>query len=402
MSPATAAAFIVLLEGLSFGATFPVISYYSQQLGGNAISVGVMFGLVSAPRILTNPFFGILSDRIGRRPVLLINTLGTLAGSIGWSLAPNLFWFGVSRAVTGIFGAQAALAQTIVADVTTPEERARKLGNLGAAFGIAFSLGPVLGGLVAHYTSYATVGWLCAAMQVLSMYVILAGLRETVSPAPKERPEVHLMQRPRVLHLLTIITVVTLGFSIFNGTYQLVAEHVYKFGPRRTSVAIAFSGIMIAATQRGLVRRVARGGREPLLARAGMLVLVAGFTAIAFTPPEWMFWLSTAVISIGIALYSPMLTALLSHCATAEEQGAVSGYNLAAQGIGRAGGTVLGGAMYYIGGVHLAGYSGIIGGPFAAFGVGAVLILSAFLLFLPFRSSRVETAAGPSAADIAN
>lgn len=390
MSPITAASLIVLLEGLSFGATFPVLSYYCQHLGGSPLAVGLMFALVSGPRIVTNPMFGSIADRVGRRPVLVFNTLGTLVGSITWAIAPTLTWLAISRLITGVCGAQAALSQAIVADVTTPDERAAKLGHLGAAFGIAFSLGPILGGLGAYYASYAAVGWLCALMQVLSLFVIVFGLRETTRAAASQRPEVHLMQRPRVLHLLSVLAIVTLGFSIFNGTYQLVAEHVYKFGPRRTSLAIAFSGIVIAAVQRGIVRRVARGGREPLLARLGMGVLACGFVMIALTPPEWVFWVSTAIVSIGTALYSPMLTALLSHCATADEQGSISGYSLAAQGIGRAGGTVLGGAMFQTGAKYIAGTSGVVGGPFAAFGTGALLVLIALGLFIPIRPIRTS------------
>src|SRR5262245_37909424 len=142
MPPLYAAALVVLLEALCFTTGFPVLSYYAQRLGGDAAWVGILFGLVAWPKVVSNPIWGTLSERLGRRPVLAINTLGTLAGSIGWALAPNIGMLAISRALVGIFGGQAGLAQAIAADVAPPEKRAAAMGVLGGAFALSLTLGP--------------------------------------------------------------------------------------------------------------------------------------------------------------------------------------------------------------------------------------------------------------------
>jgi DHA1 family tetracycline resistance protein-like MFS transporter len=115
MSPVLAAAVVVLLEGLVLWAVFPIMSYYCAEFGGGPVAVGVMFALLSAPRVICNPLFGWLAERFGRRPLMAVASLGTMAGSILWAVSPDLTWLAVSRAIAGVFGAQAALSATVVA-----------------------------------------------------------------------------------------------------------------------------------------------------------------------------------------------------------------------------------------------------------------------------------------------
>lgn len=179
MPPPLVAALIVLCEALTFTLTLPVLAFFNARLGGSPLFLGVLFALVSAPKILTNPVFGRLSDRVGRRPILAINTVGTLGGSVLWALSGDLLLLAASRAVIGIFSAQAGLAQSVVADSSTRERRAAAMGLLGAAFGVALAIGPPLGGWVAAAFGYAAVGWLCAALQLISLALIAFVLRET-------------------------------------------------------------------------------------------------------------------------------------------------------------------------------------------------------------------------------
>ena len=179
MPPPLVAALIVLCEALTFTLTLPVLAFFNARLGGSPLFLGVLFALVSAPKILTNPVFGRLSDRVGRRPILAINTVGTLGGSVLWALSGDLLLLAASRAVIGVFSAQAGLAQSVVADSSTRERRAAAMGLLGAAFGVALAIGPPLGGWVAAAFGYAAVGWLCAALQLISLALIAFVLRET-------------------------------------------------------------------------------------------------------------------------------------------------------------------------------------------------------------------------------
>ena len=148
MPPVVAAALVVLFEGLVLWAVFPIMSYYCADLGGGPAAVGILFALMSGPRVLFNPIFGRLSERFGRRPLMVVASLGTMAGSIAWAVSPNVGWLAVSRAIAGIFGAQAALSSAVVADVTSPDRRSSGMGLVGAAFGLSMVFGPLLGGWV--------------------------------------------------------------------------------------------------------------------------------------------------------------------------------------------------------------------------------------------------------------
>jgi len=410
MSPLRAAMLVVLLEALAFGATFPVLSYYCQDLGGGPVWVGVMFALVSGPRVLTNPLFGQLSDRFGRRAMLIVSTVGTLTGSIGWALAPNIHWLALSRAVTGIFGAQAALAQAIAADVSPPERRAASVGLLGAAFGIALTLGPAIGGTVAHHVSAAAIGWVCAVMQLTSLGVIAFLLRETRpetaprvaaralepaladAPAYAHRvlvsdqalPEARGIWRPVVIELLVVTLVATLGLSQFTAAYPLLTDHVYRFTEQQTGYALACVGFIAALVQGGAVRVVVArfGERGPFI--GGSLLAAAAYVLLAGSPPLWEFWTATVLLGIGMALATPCLNALLSRRVGPAEQGSIMGWNQGVTSLGRAGGALLAGWLYGRYGFR------------APFGSAAGLLMLSILLFLPTRHGVRATSTAPA------
>lgn len=372
MPALTAAVLIVLLEALSFGAFLPVLSYYCQEVGGNPAWVGGLFALVSAPRVFSNPLFGRLSDRLGRRPVLVVNTLGTLSGSVLWALTPTLaqlgpalFWLAVSRAVTGIFGAQAAITQAIAADSSTPQKRAAAVGMLGAAFGIALTLGPAIGGTIGHHISNAAVGWVCAGMQACSLIVILFFLPETRGPAhvaataagvenagqpgwpTAAEAEAALEEsRPRVQRLLLTTLLMTLAFSHLNSAFPLLAEHVYHFTEQQTGYALGLMGVLAALVQGGLVRVLVARFAEPNTFIAGILLAAFAFVLFALTGLLPGFWVAIVTLGIGISLATPTLNGLISRNVNAAQQGRILGLNQGVTSLGRAGGAMLAGTLF--------------------------------------------------------
>lgn len=378
MNPLIASAVIVLCEGLCFGAVLPVIGFYCEHLGGGPITLGLLFALLAGPKVIMNPLLGRASDRYGRRPVLLISTLGTFAGSVLWALAPNVIWLAVSRGVVGVFGAQAAIAQAVAADVTPPARRAAAMGVLGAAFGLSITLGPLLGGLVSTAASNAAVGWMCALLQALSIIVILALLPETRGPgaAPAEwdaaadrgAPAVNgespacdtdlttlapLLHRPAVRRLMLVTLLMWLGFSVINGTFQLLAAHAYQMSERQVSYAYAVIGIVGAVIQGGLIRRLSASWGEQVCGLAGLVILIVAFLLLAATPPEPGFWLATTLLAMGSAVAVPCIAGLVSQAVDEAEQGAVLGLHQGVIGLGRAGGAAVGGALYALAGAPL-------------------------------------------------
>ncbi len=353
MSPTHCAVLIVLLEGLSFGLILPVLSDFCTSLGGSASLAGLLFALVSGPKVLTNPLFGKLSDRVGRRPVLAINTLGTLAGSLVWALCSSLWMLAFSRLITGIFSAQAGLVQAMVADRAPPERRAAAMGMLGAAFGVSFSVGPVLGGWTAHHFSHASVGWVCAAMQLTSLLLIAFVLPESLPResrrnvrTPAFRDELALASTPQVARLLLVTVLMTLGTSHLIATFSLVAGERYQMTVAMAGYAFAVIGLVGIVVQGGLIRPLTRRFSERGIAQAGLLLLAAGLALLAVGAGAWSFWSAAVVVGLGSALAAPCLTSLLSRSVGSQDQGAINGLNQSSLAVGRAGGNLLGGALY--------------------------------------------------------
>jgi DHA1 family tetracycline resistance protein-like MFS transporter len=393
MKPLSAVGFIVLCEGLAFGAVLPVVSYHCQNLGGGAATVGLMFALVSAPKVLTNPLFGRLSDHFGRRPALALATLGTLVGSVGWALAPTTLWLGVARTITGLFGAQAGLAQAVAADVTPPERRAASIGLLGAAFGLAITFGPLIGGEVGARFGNASVGWACALLQVLSLVVIAVFLPETRPAGRSGQIEAGSRHRhswlatPGLMTLMIVTLLVTVATSEMVSTFGLVLQWSYGLTERQTGYAWAFFGLVGVVVQGGLIRPLVAYLGERSTTVAGLLTLAAGFVLIAAEPVPVAFWTATALASVGTALVMPVLAGMLSRSVGADVQGSLAGVYQSVLGLGRAGGNYLGGGLY----IRFA-----TAGPYVSAAALSVVALAALLRWRPPAQLPDETPAGRS------
>ncbi|RMF78767.1 MAG: MFS transporter, partial [Planctomycetota bacterium] len=303
MPPLLLAALIVFLEGLSLSALFPVIHVYCSALGGAAVWTGVLFALVAAPKIVFNPVWGRVSDRFGRRKVLMIISFGTMCASIGWAVAPGLLWLAIARTLGGVFGAQATLASAIAADVTRPERRAGGMAMLGIGFGLAFSIGPILGGIVGNLTppdgagpdwGPRMVGWMCAGFQFVSLMLSSFVLRETATgrdeaQTPPLRQLLHLIRARHVTPLLLVTLAMTIGLAQLIATFGLYTEERFGWATREVGLAYAAIGVLGAIVQGGVRRMVAMAG-ERGLTFVGLGLLMLGLASLAFplTPAE--FW----------------------------------------------------------------------------------------------------------------
>lgn len=354
MPPLIAAALIVLFEALCFTTALPVLSYYTQQLKGTEVWVGVMFGLMTGPKLISNPLWGIASDRLGRRPVLILNTLGTLTGSILWVYSQNVAMLALSRLFIGIFGGQAILAQAIAADSSKPEKRAAAMGVLGAAFAIALGCGPLIGGWMAEHVSYASIGWLCAGLQLASLGVISFVLTETRTDEHRaaerdasDHPSLldGILSQP-TLNLLVITFVFTTGFSQLTSTLGLLAEAQYKYNAQHTGYVFAALGAVAAVVQGGGVRAVVKRFGEQAAAAIGLVVMTLGFATLAMQHSIGAMWAAVLLIGAGSAFASPSIMGLLSRSTSARYQGSVLGVNQGVTSLGRMTGSMMGAWLF--------------------------------------------------------
>lgn len=381
MPPVVAAALVVLFEGLVLWAAYPILSYYCADLGGGPAAVGILFALMSGPRVLFSPIFGRLSERFGRRPLMVVASLGTMAGSITWAVSPNVGWLAASRAIAGIFGAQAALSSAVVADVTSPDRRSSGMGLVGAAFGLSMVFGPLLGGGVTHLASHAMVGWVGAVLQGLSVATVLFFLPET-RPAHSGKSEVGshhpalrtMLTVPNVTPLLAVAFCSALAVAQVTTTFSMLAEKEYQFTEADAGYAFALFGLVGTLVQGGVIRVLHARFGDRRLAMAGLFAVAVSAAVIAPGPPRWALWLCMGLIGAGVALCTPTVAALLSSCVGPDRHGTLLGLHQGVLSLGR-------GTSAPIAGVIFAAF-----GPAAPYIVAAGVALAGGALLVPLKT----------------
>lgn len=346
--------FVLLLELISLGATLPAIAFHVRELGGTAFHVTFCFFLTAAPKVALQPWWGSMSDRIGRKPVLLIALFGSLLSYVGWAVAPTLAIFLLARAFMGLFGSQLTLATSVVADRLPPSRRAQGIGVIGAIAGAGFVIGPLVGGIVASTLSLAAVGWVNVGFEALAIVLTLAFLPETVPPGGAARRADHNMLRmwrramaePVTAMLLLSVFATTLGVSVLQGTLVVLAEDRWGFDVARTGHALAVFFLVGAAVQGGALRRLVPRFGQLALARVGAVLLAAGVALLAPDGPVLFLWIALTLAAIGSSLNTPTMTGLLSDCTPSADQGRIQGLNQGITGLGRSFSGISMGAFY--------------------------------------------------------
>ena len=340
----------VALDLVGFGIVLPILPLYAQRYGASPAMIGALVASFSFAQLVCAPLLGRLSDRIGRRPVLLLSLVGTAVGSLLTGLAPGLALLFVGRLLDGASGASVSVAQAAVVDVAAPEERARLLGLLSAAFGVGFVVGPALGALAALGGPRLPF-LLAAAVAALNALRAHRHLPETrrpqagvVPPAPSAR------RRRRTGPLLLVMFASVAAFAAFEATFALYGEARLGFTIGSTGAVFAFAGVVVALSSGGLVHpAVARFGNGGTLRLALLLnVLGLGVLALAST------WTATitglAVLAVGQGLVAPTLAALVADRTEERRRGGALGIQQAAGGLARIAGPLLGGAAFELGG----------------------------------------------------
>jgi DHA1 family tetracycline resistance protein-like MFS transporter len=365
MPPLLAAALVVFLEGLAFGVILPVLTPFTQQLGGNATWAGFLFAAATLPRVVFAPLWGRLSDRWGRRPTLAVIITGTTLASVLWALTLSLdgvvmsalVWLLVSRLLYGVFAAQSVLGMAVASDVSDPSRRAAAMGVLGAAFGLAFTLGPAIGGHFAETFGMVNVGWLAGGLQFASIFVVFGLLRETLPGDParaadsdifaRPRSAVHLAAMPIIATLIAVGIISTAAYSVMFPTFPPLTEAWYGWNTDDVGFALSVFGLIGAFVQGGLIRPLARRIGNKGTAILGLALLVAGLFWVAIHPPTTAgLWGALSLMAVGTGLCVPTITALMSLSVNERDQGTVHGLNQSATSIGRTVGFLASGAIF--------------------------------------------------------
>jgi MFS family permease len=380
-SPLAAVFLTVVIDLLGFGLVLPLLPLYGTKYGASGVEVGLLFASFSAMQFLTSPVWGRISDRVGRRPVILLGLCGSTASYALFGLADEfgspLAVLFASRLMAGAFGGTISTAYAYIADVTPDRERGRGMALVGAAFGIGFTLGPAIGGL-SHRLSPAAPGLLAAAFSATAFLFAFFRLPEPARHRPSEagkaigalRAALAVPGVPRIL-LLTLLAHGT--FALFESTLALLAERRFHFDPTQNGWLFSYVGFCYAIAQGVLVRRWIKAAGERALAIAGGVTLGAGLLAVGFAPGAVLLLLAAPLPVLGFAMMNPSLASLLSRRTDPATQGGTLGVNQSCASLARILGPVSGNVL-------LAGH---LRGPHYA---GAAVMLVATLLALGLSS----------------
>jgi MFS transporter, DHA1 family, tetracycline resistance protein len=346
--------FTVFIDLVGFGIVLPMLPYYAESYGASALAVGLLSTSYSLMQFLFTPVWGRLSDRHGRRPLILLSLAGSCIGFLIFGLARSLLFLFVGRMVAGIAGAIIPTTNAYIADVTTPETRAKGMGLVGAAFGLGFILGPAIGGILAPY-GYDKAPLLASAMAAANLLFACFKLPESLTPETRGRALsrrfdlgtlARALSHPRVSILLLMYFVVTFAFSNMEATFALLNEHEYSLSARQTGYMFAFIGIVMSLVQGGLIGRAVRRFGEKGCISFGTFLMIFGLTLMPFAPSMPLYCGIVAVLSLGAGLNNPALTALLSRSSAADEQGGVLGIAQSLSSLGRILGPAWGGFTF--------------------------------------------------------
>jgi DHA1 family tetracycline resistance protein-like MFS transporter len=336
----------VFVNLVGFGIIIPLLPFYAETFGASPVIIGLLFAAFSLAQLIAAPALGVLSDRWGRRPVLIFSLIGTVISFVMLAVAQSLTMLFVARVIDGLSGGNITTARAYIADVTHPDERAKAFGMLGAAFGMGFIVGPGLAGLFAQI-SYTAPIWAAAVVTLIAAAMAWFWLPETihrVSAAAispwRALPDV-LRRRP-LRPLLIADFIYWSSFSLCTTTFAMFAARRFGFDVVETGYVLAAFGLLGVIVQGGLVGPTVRllGVLRTLL--CGLLIAASGWGIVAMSNSMEMFLLALLPAGIGVGLCNATIVTLVSHGASKDDQGAVQGAAGALESLGRAIGPVWG------------------------------------------------------------
>jgi DHA1 family tetracycline resistance protein-like MFS transporter len=329
----------VFIDILSFGIIIPVLPHLIVELVGGSIARAAVwasgFGTVfMLMQFVASPIQGALSDRHGRRLVILISCCGLGADFVVMALAPVLWLLFIGRAISGICSASFTTSYAYIADITPAHKRSAAFGLLGAAFGLGFIVGPALGGLLGHIWIRLPF-WVAACLSLTNFLYGLLVLPESL-PVERRSPRfewkhanplgalVLLKRYPQVMALASVFFLIALAQYSLNSTFVLYTDFRYGWGPKAVGIALALVGLCTAIVQGGLVRRLAPKFGDRRLMLVGLAFAVAGYAAFGFAPHAWMFMAAIPLLCLG-GLAGPPAQSIITHQVDAAEQGRLQG-----------------------------------------------------------------------------
>jgi DHA1 family tetracycline resistance protein-like MFS transporter len=358
----------VFIDLIGFGIVVPLVPVFAKRFDANSLTIGLVLACFSAMQFIFAPIWGRLSDRVGRRPIMLISTAGATISYVIFAFGSGLhdpvnalITLGIARAFAGAFGGNITVAQACIADITPPEHRSKKMGLIGMAFGLGFIFGPAIGGVSLKYLGITGPGWVAAAFcaaNFLLAFLILPESRQPSSEPTPERPHLaqwrHTLTQPGIGLLIIVFFLSTLCFSCFEVTLALLVCDNFGLNIKdnATTATVAtylfvYCGIISAFVQGGMIGRIVKKLGEPKVIALSLTLTAISLALLPFIKGSgllswgilarteghawWGLLGALGLLAVGSSLTRPPLFGLLSNLTAANEQGANIGV---AQGAG--------------------------------------------------------------------
>ena len=348
--------FTVLLDLVGFGIVLPLLPLYARDFGADGLLTGLLVSVYSLVQLVMAPIWGRISDRIGRRPVLLLGLFGSGVAYLVFARADSLAILFLSRIVGGIGGSTIPVAQAYIADVTPPEERAGNMGLIGAAFGLGFVVGPFLGGILSGLSpgSPTAPGYTAAALCAANSLAAILFLPESRDRGATGRTarfnlpaSLALAASSRqILVTLAVYLSITMAFSTLQPTLSLLASERFTMGTREAGYLFALLGVVSAVVQGGLVRRVVPRTGERRLLLASSLPFASGLVLMGVSETVPVFLAGLILVGVGYGGAIPSILGLLSRAVEPERQGATLGLGQSVGSLARVVGPAMAGALF--------------------------------------------------------
>lgn len=339
----------VFIDMVGFGIIIPVLPLYAERFHASPLAIGWLTGIYSGMQIIFTPILGRLSDRYGRRPVLMLSLAGTALGFLLMGWAQSLLLLFIARIIAGITGGNISIPQAYIADVTTPETRSKWMGMIGAAFGLGFTFGPMIGGIMSR-VSYAAPFYVAAAMAAANVILLYFILPESLPKEHRAQPHenasiLEVFRHGTGMFGLVVATYFFLvaGFTIMTTLFALFTERRFGYDAHANGYLFGFIGIVTVIVQGGLIGRLVTMFGETALARVGLLVTAASLACLPLCGGLASLLLVCVGFSVGSGFASPPLNGLASQMIDRSWQGRALGVLQSAGSTARLIGPLLGG-----------------------------------------------------------
>ncbi|HNR46747.1 MAG TPA: MFS transporter [Anaerolineaceae bacterium] len=337
---------VVFIDLLGFGVVLPLLPYYADRFGANAAVTGLLVASYAAAQFIATPILGRLSDRFGRRPILMLSIAGNVLGFGLLALANNLWLLFAARILAGLTGGNISVAQAYITDVTAPKDRARGLGMIGAAFGLGFIIGPVTGGLL-NEVSPAAPALAAAGLSLLNLLMVGLWLPESLTAdrraelAQAGRPALTLgallsaLRRPLVGPLLNARFWFALAFALFQSVFSLYALYRFNLSARDTGFVLAYVGLLSVITQGGLIRPLTARFSDRQLLLGATVGMAVGLLGWAVAPSVGVLLGVLAPIAISGGIFNTVINSAISKAVPPVEVGGTLGIAAALESLTR-------------------------------------------------------------------